>query len=334
MACLASYKERIKFIKTETNVDFLKVLNIAPWFHVVGFVSMYIFACSGNDQMAFLTRFEEKVFYESIEKYKINFLITVPPIMVMMIKSLLFDKYDLSSVKLIACGAAPLSGETEDQVKKKFNNGLIIHQGYGMSETTYGVIGTYQISKPGSVGEPVQGIYVKVIDESGKPLGPNQPGEICFKGDRIMRGYINDEKSTKETIDQDGWLHSGDIGYYDDDHQFFIVDRLKELIKYNGFQVAPAELEGIILTHPKVKDCGVIGIPDDNAGELPFAFVVKQPGVDVKAEEIIKHVQENVSKTKWLYGGVKFVDEIPKNPSGKILRKDMRQMYKNMKSKL
>jgi 4-coumarate--CoA ligase len=334
MACLAAFKERITFIKGETNEDCLKILNIAPWFHVVGFVAMYMFACSGLDQMAFLTRFEEKIFYESIEKYEMNFLIAVPPIMVMMAKSDLFVKYNLSCVKLIACGAAPLSGETEDQVKKRFNNGVIIHQGYGMSETTYGVVGTFKITKPGSVGEPVQGVYVKVIDENGNLLGPNESGEICFKGDRIMKGYINDEKSTSETIDQDGWLHSGDIGYYDEDRQFYIVDRLKELIKYNGFQVAPAELEGIILSHPKVKDCGVIGIPDEKSGELPFAFVVKQPGIDLKAEEIVKHVQENVSKTKWLYGGVKFVDEIPKNPSGKILRKDMRQMFQDLKSKL
>lgn len=334
MTLHVSFKERLEVVQHLSKQDCITALNIAPWFHVIGFVAMYLFACSRSHTISFLNRFDEQLFYQCIEKYKISYLMAVPPIMVMLAKSPLFDNYDLSSVKLITCGAAPLTTDTEEQVKKRFKNGLAIHQGYGLSETTHGVVGVLRKVKPGSVGEPYPGVYVKVIDENGVPLGPNKQGEICFKGDRIMKGYVDDEKATSETIDKDGWLHSGDIGYYDEDRQFFIVDRLKELIKYNGFQVAPAELEGIILSHPKVKDCGVIGIFDENSGELPFAFVVKQPGVDMRSDEIIKHVQNNVSKTKWLHGGVKFVDSIPKNPSGKILRKDMRKMYKNLKSKL
>jgi 4-coumarate--CoA ligase len=210
----------------------------------------------------------------------------------------------------------------------------VIRQGFGMSETTFGTLGTSLIIKPGSVGQPLKGVYAKVIDENGKSLGPNQRGELCFKGDRIMKGYINDSGSTDETIDKDGWLHSGDIAYYDEENQFYIVDRLKELIKYKAFQVPPAEIEALLLTNPKIKDCGVIGIPDEASGELPFAYVVKQPGVQLTEQEIINFVAENASKAKWLRGGVKFIDAIPKNPSGKILRREMREMYKNSKSKL
>lgn len=149
-----------------------------------------------------------------------------------------------------------------------------------------------------------------------------------------MKGYVNDVEATKTAIDNDGWLHSGDIGYYDEDKHFFIVDRLKELIKYNAYQVAPAELEALLLSNPKVKDCGVIGIADEKAGELPFAYVVKQPGVHVTDKEIIQFVADNTSKAKRLRGGVKFINEIPRNPSGKILRRKMREMYKSSISKL
>ena len=203
-----------------------------------------------------------------------------------------------------------------------------------MSETTFGILNAVATIKPGSVGEPDRGVYVKVIDEAGKSLGVNKPGEICFKADRIMKGYINDPKATSETIDKDGWLHSGDIGYYDEDKQFYIVDRLKELIKYKAFQVAPAEVEALLLSNPKVKDCGVIGVPDEESGELPMAFVVKQPGTTLTEQDVTKFVAENASKPKWLHGGVKFIDEIPKNPSGKILRRELRELFKSSRAKL
>lgn len=234
----------------------------------------------------------------------------------------------------IGCGAATLSKEVEDQVRERFDNRIVVRQGYGMSETTLGVLGTNQIFKAGSVGEPLQGVYIKVIDENGKSLGPNQRGELCFKGDRVMKGYINDDAATKETIDKDGWLHSGDIAYYDEDKQFYIVDRIKELIKYKAFQVPPAEIEGLLLSNEKVKDCGVIGIPDEESGELPFAFVVKQPGVKLTEKEVQDYVAKTASKPKWLRGGVRFVDEIPKNPSGKLLRRELRDLYNSTKSKL
>ena len=132
---------------------------------------------------------------------------------------------------------------------------------------------------------------------SKEALGPNCEGELCFKGDTIMKGYCDDEKATKAMIDEDGFLHTGDVGYYDEDGYFFIVDRIKELIKYKGFQVPPAELEAILLTHPKIRDAAVVGLPDEIAGELPFAFVEKQPGVEITAEEIIKYVNGKINNS-------------------------------------
>lgn len=204
-----------------------------------------------------------------------------------------------------------------------------------MSESTLSLLVQSDAScKPGSVGGLKLGIYAKVIDtETGKPLGPNKRGELCFKGDCIMKGYIGDTKSTQGVI-RDGWLHTGDIGYFDDDFEFFIVDRIKELIKYKGFQVPPAEIEALLLTHPKIKDAAVIGKPDEECGELPLAFVVKQLNAVLSEDDVIKFVAEHASPAKRLRGGVIFVEDIPKNPSGKILRRILREMLKTRQSKL
>lgn len=258
----------------------------------------------------------------------------VPPLMVFLAKHPIVDKYDLSSLMVLLCGAAPLSRETEDQIKERIGVPFI-RQGYGLSESTLSVlVQTDDFCKPGSVGVLKVGIYAKVVDpDTGKILGPNERGELCFKGDGIMKGYIGDRKST-ETAIQDGWLHTGDIGYYDDSLEFFIVDRIKELIKYKGFQVPPAEIEALLLTNEKIKDAAVIGKPDEAAGELPMAFVVKQSNIQLTEEDVINFVNERASPAKRLRGGVVFVDEIPKNPSGKILRRILRDMLKKQKSKL
>lgn len=225
------------------------------------------------------------------------------------------------------CAGATLTKDVLEKFRGIFKHKVNIRQGYGMTETTFGILSTSIMLKPGSVGEIVFTAYAKVIDENGKSLGPNENGEICFKGDRIMNGYVNNPEATKQIVDKDGWLHSGDIGYYDEDKQFYIIDRIKELIKYKAFQVAPAEIEDLILTNDKVKDCAVIGIPDELAGELPFAFVVKQPGIDLTEKEVVDFVAENASKAKWLRGGVRFVDELPKNATGKVVKRDLRDLY-------
>ncbi|EDV53905.1 4-coumarate--CoA ligase 1 [Drosophila erecta] len=311
----------------------ITLLTVIPWFHAFGCLTLITTACRGA-RLVYLPKFEENLFLSAIEKYRVMMAFMVPPLMVFLAKHPIVDKYDLSSLMVLLCGAAPLSRETEDQIKERIGVPFI-RQGYGLSESTLSVlVQTDEFCKPGSVGVLKVGIYAKVIDpDTGKLLGPNERGELCFKGDGIMKGYIGDTKSTQTAI-KDGWLHTGDIGYYDDDFEFFIVDRIKELIKYKGFQVPPAEIEALLLTNDKIKDAAVIGKPDEAAGELPLAFVVKQANVQLTENEVIQFVNDNASPAKRLRGGVIFVDEIPKNPSGKILRRILRDMLKKQKSKL
>nr|CAH7764266.1 unnamed protein product [Callosobruchus chinensis] len=242
-----------------------------------------------------------------------------------LLKHPMAKQYDLSCIKEMRSGAAPLGAELEKELKEKFNVEHV-SQGYGMTETTLAVLATpHGKAKSGSCGVVVPGMMAKVIDDDGKALGKYQEGELCFKGPLIMKG---------NTIDPDGWLHTGDVAYYDADGYFFIVDRIKELIKYKAFQVAPAELEALLLTHNSIEDAAVVGLPDEMAGELPLAFVVKKPGAKLTEREVEKFIEDNVSPQKRLRGGVVFTNEIPKNPTGKILRRVLREKAKNMKSKL
>jgi acyl-CoA synthetase (AMP-forming)/AMP-acid ligase II len=278
-------------------------------------------------RIVLLPKFEEGLFLSCIENYRCNFMFVVPPLMVFLAKHPMIDQYDLSSLRITICGGAPLSKELEKAVYDRLKNPLMkIHQGYGMSEMALSVLLQIEMFTPGSAGEVVEGMMAKVIDENGKSVGPNVRGELCFKGNQVMIGYINNEKATKETIDEEGWLHTGDVAFYDVDKQFYIVDRIKELIKWKGFQVPPAEIEGLLLTNPKIKDAAVIGIPDELVGEKPLAFVVKAEGESLTADEVIQFVGKTASPAKRLHGGVRFIDEIPKNLSGKILRRELRDL--------
>lgn len=304
-------------------------LDVLPWFHVAGGISMLSWL-GANLTVVYLPRFEPRTYLRCIERYRPSFLNMVPPIVVFLAKHPAVLEYDLTSVQTIACGASPLSREVEQLINERLP-GIRIRQGYGMSETTQAI--TFydrDTLKPGSIGTVRAGQMGKVVDvETGRALGPNQQGELCFKGSLIMKGYIGAER----VIDADGWLHTGDIGYYDSDGDFFIVDRLKELIKYKAFQVPPAELEAVLLTNPGVKDCAVVGKADERAGELPLAFVVPTEGIPVTEEQLIQYVDERVSNEKRLRGGVRFVEEIPKTASGKILRRTLRELA-NQRAKL
>ncbi|KAG4067360.1 hypothetical protein HA402_000351 [Bradysia odoriphaga] len=309
-------------------------MGIIPWFHAFGSHSL-VGIMINKATLVFLPKFEEVSFLRCIETYKTNTMFMVPPLMVFLAKSPVVSEYDTSSIKVIWCGAAPLSKEVEDAVKCRI--GLpIVRQGYGMTEGTLTFTGQTDLNhKSGSVGPLRTGVWGRVVDvDTGENLKAFEKGELLFKGSCLMKGYIGDVKATKNTIDENGWIHTGDIGYYDNDGELFVVDRLKELIKYNGFQVPPAEIEALLLQHPDVRDAGVIGILDEKVGELPFAFVVKQQPSDVTEKDIIEFVAERSSPAKRLHGGVKFVKEIPKNPSGKILRRELRNLYTNMASKL
>ncbi|XP_058807956.1 uncharacterized protein LOC131673735 [Phymastichus coffea] len=310
------------------------LICLLPFFHAYCFTVLIMGLIAGATGIVF-SHFEEEAFLETIQQYKIEVLTLVPPLMVFLAKHPLVDKYDLSSIKIIWCGAAPLSRNIEETIKKRLKN-IEIRQAYGMTETTLSVTKIPEnCGKLGSVGKLLPGVSAKVVavDEIGavsaEPMGPNCRGELCFKGDIIMKGYCGDVSSTSATIDEDGWLHTGDIGYYDNDGYFYIVDRLKELIKYKGFQVPPAELEAILLSNPNIKDAAVVGLPDEKAGELPIAFIVKQPNSTITAKEVQQYVNERVSNQKRLRGGVRFLDNIPKNPSGKILRRELRALLKS-----
>jgi acyl-CoA synthetase (AMP-forming)/AMP-acid ligase II len=255
-----------------------------------------------------------------IQDYKISYAHLVPPIVLALAKHPLVDNYDLSSLRAIFSGAAPLGGDTAKLCAERV--GCWVNQGYGMTE-----LSPVSHSNPdspkeinlASIGPCIASTECMVVDlGSNEPLGPGKTGELWVRGPQVMKGYLNRPDATEATIDAEGWLHTGDIAYADDKHYIFIVDRLKELIKYKGMQVAPAELEEILLTHPDIADAAVIGSPDEEAGEVPKAFVVRRG--DLSAEDIMAYVAERVAPHKKIRK-LEFVEGVPKSASGKILRR-------------
>ncbi|CAG9134697.1 unnamed protein product [Plutella xylostella] len=320
--------------KAPEGLDPMTVLSVAPWFHTMGLWGTVGNLCNGFT-VVYMGKFNEQRYLETIQRYKPGYCAVVPPILVLLAKSQLLQDYDVSSVRMMYTGAASVDLETVREVKRRFPNLMEVFQGYGMTESTLAVARDTVDGgvKPGSVGTMPAGFVVKVVDlETREALGPNKPGEICVKSPTVMKGYIG--KNRTEAFDDEGFYRTGDIGYYDEDGFFFIVDRLKELIKYKGYQVPPAQIEAELLKHPAVRDAAVVGRPDKAAGEVPVAFVVRQPGSEVSGEEIQEYVASKVSNPKRLRGGVRFIDEIPKNPSGKILRRILKDRLKTEKSKL
>ncbi|XP_015126624.1 4-coumarate--CoA ligase 1 [Diachasma alloeum] len=301
------------------------VMFFLPLFHGYGLATM-LTVIQANATAVMMKSFEPKLFCESVQKYRVTFIPLVPPIMGFLAKHPIVDNYDFSSVREIVCGAAPLSREVLEAVQKRMKNKeMTIRNGYGMTELSVIThISDHFTKKADTLGSAVTGIQLKVIDpETGKCLGPNKTGELCFKGDHVMMGYKGDPRATAETIDSTGWLHTGDLGYYDTDGELFVVGRLKELIKYKGFQIAPAEIENLLMSHDQVEDAAVVGRNDDVAGEIPLAFVVRRKGANVTAEELCRFVNGQLSAQKHLRGGVRFIEAIPKNPGGKILRREL-----------
>jgi acyl-CoA synthetase (AMP-forming)/AMP-acid ligase II len=293
---------------------------VLPLFHIYGLVVVLNMGLYQGATIVTMPRFELEPFLQTIQKYNVTLTHLVPPIILMLSKDPVVDNYDLSKLKTIFSGAAPLGAGLTRACMQRLD--CDIRQGYGMTETSPVTHSTPLNSsqvKLGSVGVPAPNTECKVIDlETGAVLGPDKEGEICVRGPQIMKGYLNRPDATAATIDNEGWLHTGDIGYADDAGHFFIVDRAKELIKYKGFQVPPAELEALLLTHPCVADAAVVPYQDDEAGEVPKAFVVSKG--DVSAEELINFVAERVAPHKKIRK-LEFIDKIPKSPSGKILRR-------------
>ena len=226
-------------------------------------------------------------------------------------------------MRKVFSGAAPLGADLAAEAAARI--GAEVVQGYGLTEASPVTHATPEGNfRPGSIGVLLPFTETRIVDpESGSDLGEDEDGELWIRGPQIMAGYLNNPDATAMTIDSDGWLHTGDIGHYDAEGHFYIVDRLKELIKYKGFQVPPAELEALLLTHPAVGDAAVIPVPDEEAGEIPKAFIVLKPGAEATAHELMGHVAEHVAHFKQVRA-IEFRDEIPKSASGKILRRILR----------
>jgi acyl-CoA synthetase (AMP-forming)/AMP-acid ligase II len=302
------------FYETDT------LICVLPLFHIYGLVVILNMGLFSGATVVMMPRFDLESFLKAVQDYNVSLAHLVPPIVLALSKHPVVDNYRMPNLKTIFSGAAPLG---EDLTRACMDRlGCTLRQGYGMTETspvTHSSPAPPRTIKFGSVGVVAPSTECMIIDlETGAPLGPGERGEVCVRGPQVMKGYLNNPEATAETIDGDGWLHTGDIGYADEDGHFFIVDRAKELIKYKGFQVPPAELEAVLLSHPCIADAAVIPYPDEEAGEVPKGVVVLKQQIEPAA--ILQFVAERVAPHKRIRH-LEFVDKIPKSASGKILRR-------------
>lgn len=308
----------------------------------IGLTCLILQSLRRGFHLVVMPKFDIETFCATIEREKITFTYLVPPVLLLIAKHPCVDKYDLSSLRMCNSGAAPLTKELVEQVNKRMR--LPIKQGYGLSETsptTHAQPWEDWDKSIGSVGKLLPNMQSKYLAPDGETeLRRGETGELAVKGPNVFVGYLNKPELTKECFTLDGFFRTGDIGHEDENGSLYITDRVKELIKYKGFQVAPAELEGLLVDHPQVDDAVVIGVYDESQHtELPRAYLVLKPGVeksDATAKHIADWLHERVAHHKKLRGGVKFVDEIPKSPSGKILRRIFKEEAKKerLKAKL
>jgi acyl-CoA synthetase (AMP-forming)/AMP-acid ligase II len=283
------------------------MLAVAPFFHALGINVLLAGSLAAGATCVTLARFEIEPFLAAIQEHRVTQTVVVPPVLIALAKHPAVDRYDLSSLRWIGCGAAPAGPELEQAVADRL--GCVVGQGYGMTEAT-ACIALPDVERPerivrGSVGRLLPGTEGRVVD-----------GELWIRGPQVMSGYLGRERATSATVDEEGWLHTGDLVRFDDDGNLFIVDRLKELIKYKAFQVAPAELEALVLTHPQVQDVAVVRGEDPDAGEIPVAYVVGE----IDGTALMGWVAERVAPHKRVRR-VEHIEAIPKSPSGKILRR-------------
>jgi acyl-CoA synthetase (AMP-forming)/AMP-acid ligase II len=297
-----------------------RIIAALPFFHIYGMVVILNAALARGATLVTMPRFDLAAFLQALQDHRVTRVYVVPPIALALAKHPLVDDFDLSSVRMMLSGAAPLGPDLQRAVGERI--GCDVVQGYGMTEAspvTHLVPDDRAAEMPGSIGFPAPNTECRVVDVlTGEDVAPGEVGEIWVRGPQVMKGYLNNPEATADTVDPDGWLHTGDIGRVDDDGVFWIVDRLKELIKYKGYQVAPAELEAILVEHPAVADAAVVAAPDEEAGEVPKGFVALAG--DATSDEIMAFVAERVAPYKKLRA-LEVVDEIPKSASGKVLRR-------------
>ena len=306
--------------KSDDELAAERAIAVLPFFHIYGLVVLMNIPLFRGATVVTLPRFELAGFLRTIQDYRITRAWVVPPIVLALARHPLVDEYDVSSLEYMNSGAAPLSGELEVACGKRL--GCHMTQGYGLTETsptTHWVIDKLAGTMPGSIGPAVPNTECRIVDvATEQDVRVGESGELWIRGPQVMKGYLNNPKATAHAIDDDGWFRSGDVARLAEDGSLWIVDRIKELIKYKGYQIAPAELEALLLTHPAIIDAAVIGLPDEEAGEVPKAFVVaREP---ITPEDVSQFVADHVAPYKKVRA-VEIIDEIPKSPSGKILRR-------------
>ena len=301
------------------------VLAVLPFFHIYGMQVLMNDQLHHGATLVTMPRFDLGQALSLIERHQVTRFFAVPPIVLALAKHPAVGDYDISSLRQVLSGAAPLGAEVAEEASGRI--GCEVVQGYGMTELSPISHATPPGNfKPGSVGLTVANTEARIVaPDSGQDLPIDEEGELWIRGPQVMKGYLNKPQATAETLDEDGWLHTGDIARVDGDGHVYIVDRLKELIKVKGFQVAPAELEALLVDHAEITDAAVVGRPDEESGEVPLAFVVAGPDSGLDEQAVKDYVAEHVATYKHL-GEVRFTEAIPKSASGKILRRELREL--------
>jgi acyl-CoA synthetase (AMP-forming)/AMP-acid ligase II len=300
-------------------------VGVLPFYHIYGMTIILSMALRCGATVVTMPRFEMEDFCGLVEEHGIESGYLVPPIILGLAKSPVVEEYDLSSFDYITSGAAPLGKDVAEACAERI--GCMVKQGYGLTETspvTHLTARDAEDPAVDSVGHAVPNTEFRIVDvETHEDVAPGERGEVWVRGPQVMTGYLNRPDATAATIDEDGWLHTGDVARIDDEERLYVVDRVKELIKYKGHQVAPAELEALLQSHAKIADAAVIPSPDEEAGEVPKAFIVKASGgEDLTAAQVMAHVAERVAPQKKVRR-VEFIHEVPKTASGKILRREL-----------
>ncbi|RWR72061.1 AMP-dependent synthetase and ligase family protein [Cinnamomum micranthum f. kanehirae] len=295
-----------------------------PMFHVFGFVAV-VRQVMGGSTIVLMERFQFAGMLRAVERYRATSIPMSPPLLVAMAKSEEVEKYDLQSLEMVVCGGAPLGKEVAERFNSRFPNVEIV-QGYGLTESTGGAtrtIGPDESQHYGSAGRLAENMEAKIVDpDTGEALRPGQKGELWLRGPSIMQGYVGDDEATASTLDSEGWLKTGDLCYFDHDGFLFVVDRLKELIKYKAYQVPPAELEQLLQSHQEIADAAVIPYPDEEAGQIPMAYVVRKAGSTLTEAQVMDFTAKQVAPYKKIRR-VAFANSIPKSAAGKILRREL-----------
>lgn len=320
-----------KRLMLPTTNDFQDVLpSVLPFFHIYGLMVSLISKLALGCKIVTLPKFEPEGFLTTLAEHKATYLNLVPPIVLFLANSNKTEARHLEHVRTVMSGAAPLGASDVERFHKKAPHTEFM-QGYGMTEssplTLIAPKGCENRATVGYVVSSTEAKIVKVDDPNLVGCDVDETGELLIRGCQVMKGYLNNPEATNETIVNGNWLRTGDLATYDSNGMFYIKDRLKELIKVKGFQVAPAELEQVLREHPNIEEAAVVGIPHDKYGEVPRAFVVQKKASNVSEKELHAFVNERLSDYKQLRGGVQFVDSVPKNASGKILRRQVKALY-------